>query len=300
MPFLDLPNVRLNYVSMGPNEPHGDRAPFLLVHGLAANLAFWYLRIAPALARHHRVVMLDLRGHGRSSMPPTGYGGQSMAGDLRDLLDRLGIDQVHLVGHSFGGNVGLHFACHHPERMASLTLADVRVRSLQPRVDLHKWAAWPQCQGYLDKLGITIDETADEVGFELFEHIARIRLEQPERLQQSLGQVALPFTGSGGDAAARCWLDLLATTSARDELTSGTRTCPTEIAALGIPTLLVYGELSQALPTAFSLQQSVPGARLEIVPNAGHFFPAKYPERLLKPLLEFVEQFRIAEPVRAA
>jgi len=300
MPFLDLPDVRLNYVSMGPNEPHGDRAPFLLVHGLAANLAFWYLRIAPALARHHRVVMLDLRGHGRSSMPRTGYSGDGIAEDLRDLLDHLGVDRVHIAGHSFGGNAALHFACLFPERTASLTLADVRVRSVQPKVELQEWAAWPHCRSYFDKLGIRIDEKAEDIGFELFERVAHIRLEQPERLAESLAQVASPFTGIGGEAAARRWLELMATTSAREELSKGAVIHREEIAALTMPALLVYGELSQALPSAFGLQKILSRAQLEIVPGAGHFFPAKFPDRLAAPLLAFVDRIRIPEAIAAA
>src|SRR5262249_10286306 len=157
--------------------------------------AFWYLRIAPPLAQRHRVIMLDLRGHGRSSMPPRGYSGDSIAADLRALLDHLDIERVHLVGHSFGGNAALHFACLFPERMATLTLADVRVRSLQPKVELKKWAAWAQIRSYFDQVGIAIDEAAEDVGFELFERVARLRVEQPERLEQSLAHVASPFTG---------------------------------------------------------------------------------------------------------
>jgi len=295
--FLNLRDVRLNYVSMAPKEPSGDRPPFLLVHGLAANLAFWYLRMAPALARHHRVVMLDLRGHGRSSMPPSG---DEMAGDLHALLDHLGIDRVHLAGHSFGGNVALHFACRYPERMASLTLADVRVRSLQPKVELQKWAAWRQCRSYLDQLGIKIDEAAEDVGFELFERLARLRLERPELLeQQSLAHVASPFSGAGGEVAARRWIELLETTSAREDLTNGVRTSPAEIERLVAPILLVYGELSQALPTATHLKQLVPQTRLEIVPGAGHFFPGRFPGRLIDPLLAFAGDWFAAEAVAA-
>ena len=88
MPYLERPDARLHYVSMGPRDTtEGDRIPFLLIHGLAANLAFWYGRIAPELAQRHRVVMFDLRGHGRSSMPKSGYGCGQMADDARALLD---------------------------------------------------------------------------------------------------------------------------------------------------------------------------------------------------------------------
>src|SRR5262245_8041617 len=111
MPFLDLPDVRLNYACLEPSDPRGcGREPVVLIHGLASSLAFWYFRIAPDLARQHRVVMLDLRGHGRSSMPATGYAGAAMAADLHALLDHLAVERAHVIGHSFGGNVALQFA----------------------------------------------------------------------------------------------------------------------------------------------------------------------------------------------
>src|SRR5262249_61869382 len=116
MPVLELPDARLNYITLGPNEPVGGGEPFVLIHGLASSLAFWYFRIAPGLARRHRVVMLDLRGHGRSSMPPTGYAGAPMAADVLALLDRLSVERAHLVGHRFAGHGALLFASASPLR----------------------------------------------------------------------------------------------------------------------------------------------------------------------------------------
>ena len=61
----------------------------------------------PSLARDYHVTAYDLRGHGRSGMPPAGYGTSDMACDLHSLLDRLDTSQIHLVGHSYGGAVAL-------------------------------------------------------------------------------------------------------------------------------------------------------------------------------------------------
>jgi pimeloyl-ACP methyl ester carboxylesterase len=289
MPILELPDVRLNYLSLGPTEPaDDDRPPFLLIHGLAANLAFWYARIAPALARRHRVVMFDLRGHGRSSMPKTGYACSRMADDVCALLDHLRIDRAHVVGHSFGGNVALHFACRWPERMASLTMADVRVRAVQPRVDLQAWSAWPRMRDCLAQVGVVVDESAEEVGFELFNRIARVRLEATSTAEQSPVLALSPFAGAGGEAAARLWLKLIETTSAPGDLVEGAGVTLEEIRRVAAPTLLVYGENSQTMPTAVGLQGILPSARLEVAAGVGHFFPTKRPELLIGPLLGFV------------
>jgi pimeloyl-ACP methyl ester carboxylesterase len=301
MPFLDLPHVRLHYVSLGPTETaEGERPPFLLIHGLAANLAFWYARIAPALARHHRVVMVDLRGHGRSSMPATGYHCDQVAEDARALLDHLQIKRAHVVGHSFGGNVALHFAWRWPARTASLTMADVRVRSVQPRVDLQTWAAWPRIRSHLAQVGITIDETMEEIGFHLFDRIARLRLEQTPATAQSPVLALSPFAGAGGEAAARQWVKLMETTTAGAELIQGAGLVLADIERIAAPTLLVYGEHSQTLPTAFAVRQLLPSSRLEIAPGGGHFFPTRHPEKLVVPLLAFVDEESMAVPGAAA
>lgn len=289
MPYLDRPDTRLHYVSLGPiDTAEGDRIPFLLIHGLAANLAFWYGRIAQELAQRHRVVMFDLRGHGRSSMPKSGYGCRQMAEDARALLDHLRIGRAHIVGHSFGGNVALQFAWRFPGRIASLTMADVRVRAIQPRVDLQSWRAWPRLRGYLKEAGIEIDESAEDVGFEMFHRIARLRLDPGAADPRSPIVTLSPFAGAGGKAAARLWLKLIESTTARHEILLGAGVTPDEIGEIAAPTLLVYGEDSQTLPTATGLQQILPSSRIELAPGLGHFFPTKRPELLTKPLLSFV------------
>jgi pimeloyl-ACP methyl ester carboxylesterase len=290
MPVLELPDVRLNYICLGPSEPVGGGEPFVLIHGLASSLAFWYFRIAPGLARRHRVVMLDLRGHGRSSMPRAGYAGAPMAADVHALLDHLSIERAHLVGHSFGGNVALHFACHYPERTGRLTLADVRVRSLQPAVDLQSWPLWPRYRSLLEQAGIEIDAAAKEIGFEMFERFARLRLSNPAELQHLDPLAVSPFSGAGGDPAARRWLEMLETTGIRHELADTVAVRPADLEPLSMPTLLAYGEYSHCLPTAHQLLRRLRGSRLEIVPGAGHFFPAKYPERLVEHMLTFVSE----------
>jgi pimeloyl-ACP methyl ester carboxylesterase len=101
MPMARLNGVALNYRSAG------EGSDVMLIHGLAANHAFWRLDALLPLARRHRVTVFDLRGHGYSSAARSGYTTADMAGDLCALLDQLDIAQAHLVGHSYGGVVGL-------------------------------------------------------------------------------------------------------------------------------------------------------------------------------------------------
>ena len=85
MPKILLNNrVRLHYVRVG------DGPDLVMIHGLSGNLAVWHLKMAPILQEHFRVLTYDLRGHGYSDVPPSGYTTADMAEDLTQLLDALG------------------------------------------------------------------------------------------------------------------------------------------------------------------------------------------------------------------
>lgn len=92
----------------------GDGVPFLLVHGLSSNARLWD-GVAAELARAgHPVAALDLRGHGRSAKPRSGYDVATVAADVRDAVHELGLDRPVLVGQSWGGNVVVECAARFP------------------------------------------------------------------------------------------------------------------------------------------------------------------------------------------
>src|SRR5688500_4304389 len=108
MPTLPTSVVELNYLQLGAGDD------LVLIHGLGANISFWYFGAARRLSRRRNVLMYDLRGHGRSSTPEAGYRLTAMAGDLRSLLDHFRSARADVVGHSFGGRVALTFAALYP------------------------------------------------------------------------------------------------------------------------------------------------------------------------------------------
>ena len=77
--------------------PSGKRAAFVLVHGLATNLAFWYFSVLPLLGSDYTVTLYDLRGHGLA-IAPVGKHAADMAQDLVTLLDHVGIRRAHIIG----------------------------------------------------------------------------------------------------------------------------------------------------------------------------------------------------------
>lgn len=105
-------------------EHPGDGQPFLLVHGLASNLRMWDGVAEHLVGAGHRVVTVDLRGHGRSDKPDAGYDVGDVASDVRTLIDGLGLGRPWVAGQSWGGNVALELAWAHPEAVAGIACVD--------------------------------------------------------------------------------------------------------------------------------------------------------------------------------
>jgi pimeloyl-ACP methyl ester carboxylesterase len=97
----------------------GSGAPVILLHGGAGNSEHWANQV-PALAEHYRVIVMDARGHGRSTRDAQPFSYHRMAEDVLALMDQLKIGEASLVGWSDGGILGLDLAIHHPERVKKL------------------------------------------------------------------------------------------------------------------------------------------------------------------------------------
>lgn len=121
----DLPGVRHEYLDAGGLRTHVALAgaqgapPILLVHGWPQHWWAWR-RVIPALAERHRVIVPDLRGHGWTQAPGTGYAKEQLATDLLALLDALAVERVTWIGHDWGGWVGQLAALRAPERIERL------------------------------------------------------------------------------------------------------------------------------------------------------------------------------------
>jgi len=265
---------------------HGE--DLILIHGLAANHAFWNLVLLLPLARKYRVTVYDLRGHGFSEMPPKGYTTLSMVKDLNALMDHLEIGSAHLVGHSYGGVVALHAAVEHPRRVRSLTLADSRVRALQPSQRLRDWPDWREAQATLLRHGIEVDENAEDVGLLLLEKLAAPEWRNA-RQRMAKKALFLPFGGwSGGNRSAERWLKLLQTTTARRDVLDAAGLTMERIRTVRQPAMAIYGEHSRCMRTCEQLGHILSNCKSVIVPGVGHFYPVIKPAFVAEKLLEFL------------
>src|SRR6202167_4937370 len=106
-------------------EVHGDGPPLLLTHGYSSTSEMWNGQVE-ALSKHHKLVLWDMRGHGRSDYPsdPAAYSEALTVADMAALLDEVGAKQTIVGGLSLGGYMSLAFYRAHPERVRALLIID--------------------------------------------------------------------------------------------------------------------------------------------------------------------------------
>ena len=134
--WLHTSKIRMHYLDWGgPPEGSGKRseAVVLALHGLASS-AHWYDFVIPHLVDTYRCIAPDQRGHGQTDQPSTGYDWQTVASDIVEALDHLGVEKVAVLGHSWGANVALSVAAKYPERVSKLVLIDG---------GFFDWTLWP-------------------------------------------------------------------------------------------------------------------------------------------------------------
>lgn len=119
---LELGDLRIYH------EETGEGSPLVLVHGGVLDIEQSWRELLPVLASRHRVVALELQGHGRTNDTNRPITPAALAGDVVALLDHLGIDRAHVLGHSLGGAVALELAVSHPDRVRSVVALSVTVR----------------------------------------------------------------------------------------------------------------------------------------------------------------------------
>jgi pimeloyl-ACP methyl ester carboxylesterase len=119
MPILNRDGVSIHY------EVHGSGPPLILTHGYSSTSGMWQGQIA-ALSKNHKLVLWDMRGHGRSDYPadPAAYSEALTVADIAALLDAVGADKAIVGGLSLGGYMSLAFYRAHPERVRALLIID--------------------------------------------------------------------------------------------------------------------------------------------------------------------------------
>ena len=257
----------------------GEGPAVLFIHGLTGSSRNW-AHLVDMLNTDHRILVPDLHGHGASAKPMGDYSLSAHAATLRDLLDRLGIDRVTLVGHSLGGGIAMQFCYLFPERVERLVLVASGGfgRSVSP---LLRSATLPGAEWVLPLIASSwVRARAEAVGRSL----AKLGW----RPSPDVTEAWRGFTSLADADARRAFL---ATT--RSVIDPGGQT----VAAydhlpmvVEIPTLVVWGTRDRMIPTwhATTAQQAIPGSRVELFEGAGHYPQLDQPERFAEVLSDFM------------
>lgn len=237
MPHLDANGLRFHVQVLSSGEDPA-RPKVVMVHGLVAdNLSSFYYTIANPVALVADTYLYDMRGHGRTEVPASGYAVVDHVADLRSLLDGWGIDEpVHLVGNSFGGVVALAFTHLFPQRVASLVLIEAHFAT-------EGWGEY--MAGSLALAAFGLDEAAVK------DWLARNASRKLSRLARH---------------SERLFLE----TSLIADLQREQPFSPRALQAIPCPTLAIYGEGSDILDRAHDLERYVPRCELHVVEGATH------------------------------
>lgn len=263
---LSLDGTRLYYETVGSGRA------VVLIHGFALNLHEWDDQIK-ALSPNYRLIAYDRRGFGKSTGIANVF---TEPGDLKELLDTLGVRSAVLVGHSGGAGVAQRFAVAHPDRVEGLVLYPG-----QP----------PQ--------GFPIAPTEPNPLGRMGEFVRKYGLDSLFKFMMSLPQFRNPPNRPDIDERIRA---LTATYSGRDLIegraTSGPYPPPAfeQMKALSIPTLFIVGEWEApyARLVADSMSRWMPNARRVVIAGGGHGVHFAEPERFNAALLEFLRSLPAA------
>ena len=247
--------VELHYLLEGPED-----APVLvLANSLGTTLRMWDDQ-APTLQAHFRLLRYDHRGHGGSPVPPGPYEIEDLGRDLLALLDRLELERVSFCGLSIGGMVGMWLASETPERVGRLVLCCTSARLSADTYDSRARTV------RADGVGAIADEVLERWFTPAFRERRRETVEWAGRMLR-----ATPAEGYAGCCEAIRDMDL------RDRLG--------EIRA---PTLVIAGADDPAIPPdhAELIRESVPDARLLVVPRAAHLANVEQPGRVTQAIVD--------------
>ncbi len=264
MPEAVNGDVRIHY------EDEGSGPAVLLLHGHTLDHRVWD-EVAPALVEAgFRVLRPDLRGHGKSTMPPSGYHWSHHAADMAAVMDAAGLGSATVVGFSLGGGVALEMAVTMPERVERLGLVAPVMpdRPFEPAFmeNLKAVAKVARTEG------IRAAMEGPWASSPLFAH----SLAKPG-VREKLAAILRDFPGA----------DYLATE--RDRVARDWKV-PDRLGEIAVPTVVLVGEKEMPGFRDFAREaaEGISGARLVEVPDCAHLLPLEAPETVARELVEEV------------
>jgi len=264
----------------------GEGPVILLIHGVAGSSDQWEPAMA-LLTGDHTVIAPDLLGHGESAKPRGDYSLGAYAAGLRDLMLALDRPRATVVGHSLGGGVALQFAYQFPEHTERLAL--VSSGGLGREVHLLLRAA--TLPGAELVLPLISNDTVRDTGSAVSRFIGRFGF----RAGPDLAEIARGYSTLADGDSRRAFLHTLRAVIEP----GGQRVSATDRLYLAedVPSLVLWGRRDPIIPVrhAGTAHRGMPGSRLEVFEDAGHFPQLDEPVRFARTLADFIESTEPAD-----
>jgi pimeloyl-ACP methyl ester carboxylesterase len=283
--FIEANAIRLHYVTQGEGEL------VLLLHGFPEFWYSWRYQI-PALAKHFKVVVPDLRGYNDSEKPKSGYDLDTLSTDVRSLIEQLGYSRAHVVGHDWGGAIAWRFAQQFPnfiDRLALLSAPHPQrfAKDLLSNLDQLR-RSWyvlafqvPNLPEWLIQLNLRefvrnmFQEQAVRKGAFTQEQIQKYQaaLQKPGALAAAVNSYRQLFSSGN-------WMDWMRSPD-----------------PISVPTLVLWGDedsiLSPKLMDGIEQWISAP-FQFKLIPHCGHWIQQEAPQTVNRELLQFLRSPALA------
>jgi pimeloyl-ACP methyl ester carboxylesterase len=281
-----FPGVKHKFVDAGGMKTHiavsGRGDPVLLLHGWPEHWYAWR-SVIPLLAEHHKVIAPDLRGFGWTDIAWKGFEKENMADDLINLLDSMDIDRVRVVGHDWGGWIGLMLALRHPERVERLVAISAGSPWMRPSprnlVAARRLVHMPLLAApFLGQR--VLERHPGFIGRAIRRGASRTEAFKSKDLKIYARDLKSPTRARASALLYRTFLlrELVPVLAGRYRKSR-----------LTVPTLLMHGKQDPVLPVRFVTGQEryAEDLQVDLVPKAGHFLPEERPDYVADKVLEF-------------
>lgn len=256
---INAGTIKTKYLSAGQGDP------VILLHGNVSYGIFWFPVIGP-LSSRCRVIAPDIVGYGESDKPPASYDDRYFCSWLSDFMDALGLQRAHIVGHSQGGAIALHYALDYPERVEKLVIVNSgglgRLESIGVLFALNWYVLFPS-----RKAGLRIGKYSFH------------KSEKSDRVRSTKRIWCRGFKNARSKASSFTrWKKM------------GSRILPEQLSRISQETLLIWGEQDKyfSISQAEDAHKSIPGSQISIISNSGHVPFVDQPEEFNNILMMFL------------
>jgi pimeloyl-ACP methyl ester carboxylesterase len=256
-------------------DPRG--SPIVLIHSYTGSMNWWQ-RLAPLLTGEHRVLRVDLLGHGGSDKPSAGYSIEDQAGAVAEALNSLGVGGATVVGHSLGGTVATALAEQSPQLASKVVIVDQAVNNDDAEM------SFAERLGYVPVIGQALNRLVQwapasavrgqyDIAFAPGFNISS-GFENPDEMVDDLREMTYTAYKDAADAE----------TDYTDE-----RPLDERLGAIQVPLLVIFGAEDQIYDAQDAIERyaDIPGAQTKLIEGAGHSPNVEKPEEVAPLILGF-------------